>query len=426
MQKLVDMKPSFLRFPGGNYLEGDTIDQRFDWKKTVGPITSRPGHQSPWKYMSTDGLGLLEFLEWTSDMHAQSVLAVYAGYSLKGAHVNPGPDLVPFIQDDLDEIEYVTGDKSTKWGDQRIADGHPEPFPLHYVEIGNEDWFDKSGSYDARFAQIADAIHEKYPDLKLIATTKVKSDKADLIDEHYYRNSGQMYDDATHYDKYKRDGQKVFVGEWATREGAPTTNLNAALGDAAWMTGMERNSDVVLISCYAPLFVNVNKGGMQWPSDLIGYDALNSFGSPSYYVQKIFSENLGDTIVSIEGADIPSHSWQPAGRRGSTTKPPAKDVPSLFYVATRNTQTGMVYLKFVNSVDTAQNVSITLDGAKSVRRDGHANRHPFGQFERYEFHHGADEDCARVLRTDWSCPVLRPHLPPVLGDNPANPHAVKI
>jgi alpha-L-arabinofuranosidase len=370
MQKLVDMKPSFLRFPGGNYVEGDTFEERFDWKKTIYPLANRPGHRSPWRYQSTDGMGLLEFLEWTEDMHAQPVLAVFAGYVLRHMNVQAGPELQPYVQDALDEIEYVTGDSSTKWGAQRIADGHPQPFPLHYIEIGNEDFFDRTGSYEGRFAQIADAIRAKYPDIKLIATTKVNNDKADLIDEHYYRTSGEMYSDATHYDSYKRDGQKVFVGEWATREGAPTTNMNAALGDAAWLTGMERNSDVVLISCYAPLFVNVNPGGMQWPSDLIGYDALNSFGSPSYYVQKMFSENLGDTIVPITAADTPTHTWQPAPRRGTTTAPAPREVPSLFYNATRDSKTGMVYLKFVNSVETPQNVTITLDGVTSVAPKG--------------------------------------------------------
>ncbi|HUO06910.1 MAG TPA: alpha-L-arabinofuranosidase C-terminal domain-containing protein [Phycisphaerae bacterium] len=370
MQKLVDMKPSFLRFPGGNYLEGDTFEERFDWKKTIGALSERPGHRSPWRYQSTDGMGLLEFLEWTEDMHAQPVLAVFAGYSLRHMNVPAGPELQPYVDEALEEIEYVTGDASTKWGARRIADGHPQPFPLHYVEIGNEDWFDRTGSYEGRFAQFADAIRAKYPDLKLIATTKVTSDKADLIDEHYYRKSGEMYADATHYDQYKRDGQKVFVGEWATREGSPTTNMNAALGDAAWMTGMERNSDVVLISCYAPLFVNVNPGGMQWASDLIGYDALNSYGSPSYHVQKMFSENLGDAILPMTGEEIPTHAWQPPAPRGSTTKPAPRVVPSLFYVATRDSRTGMVYLKFVNAVETPQNVSITLDGVKSVDPKG--------------------------------------------------------
>ena len=139
-------------------MEGNTIDERFDWKQTIGPLEERHGHQSPWGYRSTDGLGLLEFLEWCEDMKAEPVLAVYSGYSLRGMHVNPGPDLQPFVQDALDEIEYVTGDVKTTWGARRVKDGHPAPFPLTYVEIGNEDWFDRSGSYDGRFTQFYDAI----------------------------------------------------------------------------------------------------------------------------------------------------------------------------------------------------------------------------------------------------------------------------
>jgi concanavalin A-like lectin/glucanase superfamily protein/alpha-L-arabinofuranosidase-like protein len=163
MAKMAAMKPGFLRMPGGNYLEGITIDTRFDWKKTIGPIEQRPGHQGTWGYRSDDGLGLLEFLEWCEDLQMQPVLAVYAGYSLNGTHVNPGPDLVPYVQDALDEIQYVTGPTSTTWGARRAADGHPAPFPLKYVEIGNEDFFDGSGSYDGRFAQFYDASRVPTP-----------------------------------------------------------------------------------------------------------------------------------------------------------------------------------------------------------------------------------------------------------------------
>ena len=228
MQKLVDMKPAFLRFPGGNYLEGDTIEERFNWKKTIGPVDGRPGHASPWKYQSTDGMGLLEFLEWTEDMHAQPLLAVYAGYSLHQQAVKPGPALEPFVQEALEEIEYITGDENTKWGKQRAADGHPAPFPLTYVEIGNEDWFDRTQSYDGRFAQFYDAIKAKYPKLQLIATTPVKSRTPDMLDQHFYNNVARSLQRSEQYDKMDRNGPKIFVGEWATREGEPTTNFNAA------------------------------------------------------------------------------------------------------------------------------------------------------------------------------------------------------
>ena len=151
LQMLIDMRPKFLRFPGGNYLEGDQIADRFEWKKTLGPLPERPGHMAPWGYRSTDGLGLHEFLLWAENMNAEPVLAVYAGYSLKGAYVKPGPELEPYIQDALDEIEYVTGPAASKWGSLRAKAGHPAPFALTYVEVGNEDFFDRSGSYDQRF-----------------------------------------------------------------------------------------------------------------------------------------------------------------------------------------------------------------------------------------------------------------------------------
>lgn len=379
MKILADIKPTFLRLPGGNFLEGDTIADRFPWKKTIGPLEQRPGHRGCWHYGASDGLGLLEFLEWCEDLHIQPILAVYAGYSLKGEHVNPGPDLQPFVDDAIDEIEYVTGDASTQWGAERVKDGHPAPFPLTYVEIGNEDGFDKSGSYDGRFAQFYDAIKAKYPKLLCIATAggkdslgqrvKVSLRTPDAFDEHYYRNAGEMEEDAAHYDSYDRKGPKTFVGEWATREGAPTTNLNAALGDAAWMTGMERNSDVVVLASYAPLFVNVNPGGMQWKSDLIGYDALTSYGSPSYYAQKMFNTYLGDSVIPTTGENIQTQEWQPPTPKGKA--PPApKQLPTLYYVATKDSKTGAIYLKVVNTASMAQSVEISLKGATGVAAEG--------------------------------------------------------
>ena len=164
MRILADMKPAFLRLPGGNYLEGDTIENRFDWKKTIHDVAERPGHQGPWHYRSTDGLGLLEFLQWCEDLDMEPVLAVYACYSLRQQFVAPGPALEPYVQDALDEIEYATGSQSTKWGAERARDGHPAPFKITYVEVGNEDAFDKSHSYDGRFAQFFDAIKTKHPE----------------------------------------------------------------------------------------------------------------------------------------------------------------------------------------------------------------------------------------------------------------------
>ncbi|HWE87396.1 MAG TPA: alpha-L-arabinofuranosidase C-terminal domain-containing protein [Terracidiphilus sp.] len=360
MEKLAAMHPQFLRFPGGNYVEGDTIAQRFDWKKTIGPLVDRPGHRSPWNYWSTDGMGLLEFLEWCEDLKMQPVLAVYAGYSLQGAHVNPGADLDPYVQDALDEIEYVSGGADTKWGAERVKDGHAQPFALHYVEIGNEDWFDRSGSYEGRFTQFFKAIKAKYPELKLIATAPVKGVKPDVLDEHYYVRATQNFKSATHYDagtgqagtpmwdgghydKADRNGPKIFVGEWATREGQPTPNMGAALGDAAWMTGLERNSDVVIMASYAPLLVNVNPGGMQWETDLIGYNAEKSYGSPAYYAQVLFGSHIGDHTMASQA-------------EGAGAK--------FFYSITGSAAEKKLYLKMVNADSMARVVDIDLAGAK--------------------------------------------------------------
>lgn len=380
MQMMVDMKPKFLRFPGGNYLEGPQLTDAFPWKTTLGPIDNRPGHKGSWGYRASDGLGLLEFLMWCENMGAEPLLGVYAGYSLDGDHVDAGPLLKPYVDDALDEIEYIIGDVKTYWGAKRAADGHPKPFKLKYVEIGNEDWFDRTNSYDGRFNQFRTAIEAKYPQLKCISTIadaqyptqKVTSGKkAEILDEHYYRSSWDMFANASQYDKYDRKGPKIFVGEWATREGAPTTNLHAALGDAAWMTGMERNSDHIIMSCYAPLFVNVNTAtatapkAWQWDSDLIGYDALNSYGSPSYYVQKLFGNYIGNKIVTATAENIPVQD-RPLSRRDSAEGTKPKPVPTVFYSATKDDKTGKLYLKLVNAAGKAQPIDINLKGMVKV------------------------------------------------------------
>ena len=375
MQKLDDMKPGFLRFPGGNYLEGSSIVTRFPWKETLGSLTNRPGHPSCWGYRSSDGMGLLEFLEWAEDLKAQPVLAVYAGYSLppKSELIKPGTDLEPYVADALDEIEYVIGDTSTKWGARRAADGHPAPFKLDYVEIGNEDWFDESGSYDGRFAQFYDAIKAKYPQLQCISTVgneqpekkRVHSRKPDVLDEHYYRSAEDFERDApSRFEHYDRTGPKIFVGEWAAYEDIvpwseksrhlpPTPNLKAALADAAWMTAMERNSDLIVMQCYAPMLVNVNPGARQWRPDLIGYDALNNFGSPSYYATAMFNANRGNVVVrtSLDGLA-------------------ADKIAPLDYSVTKDTASGTIYIKLVNVTSAPQAVQINLDGVKKVAPEG--------------------------------------------------------
>lgn len=371
MQMLVDLNPKFLRFPGGNYLEGDTVATRFDWKKTLGPIEERPGHPCPWGYRSTDGMGLLEFLEWCEDMNAEPVLGVYAGYSLKGDYIKPGPDLDPFVQDALDEIEYVIGDTNSPWGARRAKDGHPEPFKLTYVEIGNEDFFDRSRTYDARFAQFHDAIKAKYPRLKTISSIgneqprslRVHSRKPDMLDEHYYRSTDEFIRMSPDYARdYDRQGPEIFVGEWASHEDArvkpwsaagrrqsPTPSMKTAIGDGVFMAAMERNSDLIRMQCYAPLLVNVNPGARQWRPNLIGYDALSAYGSPSYYAIKMFSHDVGDEILNV-------------GATGTSVQGSA----------TRDSRTGEIILKLVNARPTEQLVDIHIGGIRGVDSNGAA------------------------------------------------------
>ena len=349
MERMAALHPHFLRLPGGNYLEGDTLKDWYNWKQTIGPLVDRPGHQAPWSYWSSDGLGFLEFLQWCEDLHIEPVLAVYAGYSLQQQHVEPASDLEPYVQSALDEVEYVTGDASTEWGAERARDGHPAPFPLRYVEIGNEDNFDKSGSYDARFAQFARALRKRYPQLKLIATTPVQEKEPalqpDVLDDHYYKSFGEMLDFTHHYDHAPRTGPKIFVGEWATLSGTPTPNFGAALADAAWMTSLERNSDLIIMASYAPLFINVNPGAGQWYTNLIGYDAASSYASPSYYAQSLFAGHLGDGTAqsSITGA----------GDR-------------FFYSATVGSKDHILHLKLVNASTTDQPLAIDLEGVSGT------------------------------------------------------------
>jgi alpha-N-arabinofuranosidase len=387
MEMLAAMKPRFLRFPGGNYLEGNAFNQRFNWKETLGPVEQRPGHPSPWGYWSTDGFGLLEFAEWCEDIDMEPLLGVFAGYCLgQGGVIPAGPKLEPYVQEALEEIEYLIGDaNTTKWGAQRAKDGHPKPFKMQYVEIGNEDWFDRSGSYDGRYAQFHDAIKKKYPQLKVMSSCGyeqpqnlwVKSRTPDLVDEHYYRGLEEMMGQSLKYDTYSRTNEsKIFCGEWATRVGSPTPNMAGALGDGAWMACMERNSDIVLLSCYAPLLVNVsqlsgNGRSMQWSSDLIGYDALTSYGSPSYYAQVMFSTMVGDEILATDSQGIPMRAWQPRAFRGGNPPPP-RQIREIFFSATRDSTSEVIYLKVVNTSGAAKTIKIQINGAPKIDREGEA------------------------------------------------------
>jgi alpha-L-arabinofuranosidase len=341
VELLREMRPRILRFPGGNYVEGSTLDTRWDWKKTIGPVWERPGHQnSAWGYFSDDGLGLLEYLRLAEDLGATPVLGVWAGYTLNGTVVAEA-DLAPYVQDALDLVEYVTGPITSTWGAKRAADGHPAPFATPYLEIGNEDWLDGSGSYDAyRYAAFYDALKAAYPKIKLIATTKVTSRPMDVLDLHYYESESWFEDASTMFDSYDRNGPLIFVGEYAGTANAgslPTGFLGNSLGEAAFMTGMERNSDIVHMTSYAPLFANY--GHTQWNPNLIGYNQIQSYGSTSYYVQRMFASNVGDKTVPVTAS-----------------------ASGLYYSATIDTHSGRVYVKIVNPASSAVSTQLTFTG----------------------------------------------------------------
>jgi alpha-L-arabinofuranosidase len=315
--RLDDLRPSFLRYPGGNFIEGNTVSTAVRWKKTIGDLATRPGHtNNAWGYWSTDGFGLHEFLLLCEDLHCEPLYGIYAGLSLgyNGSTNNTVPlaEMGPYVQDALDLIEYCNGPTNSTWGAVRAANGHPAPFNLKYIEIGNEN----GGSYyNDRYALFYDAIKSNYPSMNVIACVWggiPSSRPVEIQDEHYYSNPATFISYATKYDSYNRSGPKVFVGEYAVTSGYGTLgNLSAALGEAAFMTGIERNSDIVEMACYAPLFANVN--GTQWRPDLINYDSYRVLGTPAYYVQQMFSRNRGDIILPIT-VSVPATVTNPPPR----------------------------------------------------------------------------------------------------------------
>jgi alpha-L-arabinofuranosidase len=338
-------RPRILRFPGGNYVEGVTVETRWAWKTTIGPVWERPGHlNSAWGYWSDDGLGLLEYLQLAEDLGVTPVMAVWGGLSLNGTVVAEA-DLGPYVQDALDQIEYAIGPVTSTWGARRAADGHPAPFPVPYIEVGNEDELNGgAASYnDYRYPMFYDAIKAAYPQVKLIATTLVTSRPVEIIDEHYYSDAAFFEQQATRYDSYSRTGPMVFVGEYSATANAgslPTGLLGNSIGEAAFMTGMERNSDIVLMSSYAPLFAYV--GYTQWNPDLIGFDQLHSFGSTSYWVQQMFARNVGDHVLPVTAS-------------GS----------GLYCSATIGSRNGRVFLKIVNPAGQSVACQLTFGGSEA-------------------------------------------------------------
>ncbi len=293
---LKELKPAFVRFPGGCYVEGgDWLADAWRWKLGLGPQETRRTHQCMWGYKTTNALGLHEYLTLCEMLGAEPLLVVNCGMAHK--ENAPMDKLDEWVQDALDAIEYANGDVHTTWGSKRAAAGHPKPFNLKYMEIGNENG---GPAYEERYAVFYDAIKKRYPKMHLIADIPVQGHPCEIADDHYYSSPQFFVNAASIYDSYKRGANKVYVGEYAVTADCGHGNLKAALAEASFMMGMERNADVVTMASYAPLFVNENDRA--WNPDMIPFDADTSYGTPSYYVQKLFAHNRGDVVLATSAA----------------------------------------------------------------------------------------------------------------------------
>ena len=290
---LVDLRPAFVRWPGGCVVEGISLENRFEWKKTLGDPAARPGEYSTWGYRCSYGFGYFELLQFCEDINADAmyVCNVGIGCQFRMGDASPEDQIDYYLKDCLDAIEYALGDVSTKWGAMRAEHGHPKPFPLKYVEIGNENWGDE---YDKRFDIFYKAIKEKYPQLVLISNHGIngtgKIDKTDMVDPHWYVSPDFFFNNANIFDEHKRGDYTVYVGEYACNNSVGGGNMIAALSEAAFITGMERNGDLVTMASYAPLLEN--KNDRSWAVNLIWFDTDEVLGRSSYYVQKMAAENM--------------------------------------------------------------------------------------------------------------------------------------
>ena len=310
------LKPSFLRYPGGCWVEGDDFAHMYHWKNTIGDIDARTPLFNIWKYWATHGLGYHEYLQMAEDLGAEPLFCINVGMSHK--EVTPMSQMGQWVQDALDAIEYANGTADTFWGSLRAKNGHPAPFNLKYMEIGNENG---GAPYRERWPLFVKAIKEKYPYVQLVANHwqggYPRTPTPDIVDEHFYNTPEWFMQNAGHFDNYDRNGPKIFVGEYAVTRNTGKGNLRGAIGEAAFMTGLERNSDVVVMASYAPLFVNMNH--REWNPDLINFDSSRWYGLPSYYVQKLFSEHRGDVTlpVTVEAGSV--EEKPPTGKIGVGT-----------------------------------------------------------------------------------------------------------
>ncbi|TAH01701.1 MAG: alpha-L-arabinofuranosidase [Sphingobacteriales bacterium] len=375
IQLLADMKPGFIRFPGGCIVEGFELTGRYQWKKTIGAIEERQliinrwntefAHRLTPDYFQTFGLGFYEYFQLAEDIGAAPLPILNCGMACQfnSAEVVPLNQLDPYVQDALDLIEFANGDAATQWGKVRTNLGHPKPFNLKMMGVGNENW---GPQYMERLQLFVKAIKAKYPDFKIISSSgtdpngerfdylngELRKMNADIIDEHYYRRPEWFLQNASRYDNYDRNGPKIFGGEYAAQSDKTVSvdnknNWQTALAEAAFMTGMERNAGVVHMASYAPLFAHID--GWQWTPDLIWVNNLMSYGTPNYHVQKLFAVNKGTHVVSIlsNGAII-------AGK------------DSLYASAAIDKTTGELILKFVNASATEITRSVAVEGIKKT------------------------------------------------------------
>jgi alpha-L-arabinofuranosidase len=303
MGMLEGLRPAFNRFPGGCWVEGAVMKEAYRWKETIGDPSERRTQHNIWGYEATHGLGFHEYLVMCDDLGCEPLFVINVGMSHGG--VVPMDQMNEYVQDALDAIEYANGPVESKWGAVRAKAGHPAPFHLKYMEIGNENG---GKAYEERWPLFVKAIREKHPEIKLVSNIPRPDPtgvaKADIVDEHYYSDPEFFIRNSGKYDNYDRKGPGIYVGEYAVTKGAGLGNLRGAVGEAAFMTGMERNSDVVAMASYAPLFCNANH--KRWPVNLINYDSDHAYGIPSYYVQRMFAQHRGDTTLplSIEVRDL--------------------------------------------------------------------------------------------------------------------------
>lgn len=378
-QALYDLHPGVFRFPGGCIVEGSSLDQRYQWKNTIGPVENRPLNGNRWlstfnyrlfpDYYQSYGLGFYEYFLLSEDIGAEPLPVLNVGMACQfqnpndpSAHVAV-KDLQPYIQDCLDLIEFANGDVNTTWGKKRAEMGHPAPFNLKFLAVGNEQW---DNLYYERLRPFVKAIKAKYPNIKLIGTSGPDSEgemfekgwkamkelKADLVDEHFYRDEHWFLSHGLRYEGYDRKGPKVFAGEYACHgKGKKWNHFETSLYEAAFMTDLERNADVVDMATYAPLFAHVD--GWQWRPDMIWYDNTRMFKSVSYYVQQMYACNKGTNVLplTMNGKSV-------AGQEGQD---------GLFASAVVDKKKGEIIVKVANTSDKAQDVTLNLNGLKGSR-----------------------------------------------------------